>query len=118
MRGLLEQRIGEIAQAQAATFGSTCAVTYTRGYPSLITHPEQTAVSVAAPAAPVGAHKVDGDAAMITASEDFAFMLESRSLGAAYWVQLVKSGLAPAGVRTLLNLQDIAEEANRCPESP
>ena len=76
---LIERRLTEIAHAQASAFGCSAEVTYTRRYPPLITHAEQTAVSVAAARALVGTDKVNADALPITASEDFSFMLQARS---------------------------------------
>lgn len=120
VRDLMERRLGELAQAQAAVFGCTAEVVYERRYPPLITHAEQTAVSVAAATALVGADKVDADTPPITGAEDFSFMLQTRpggfvmigngptapvhtpgydfndeilTLGVAYWVQLVRTEL-------------------------
>ncbi len=125
IRDLMERRLGELAQAQAASFGCTADVVYDRRYPPLVTHAEQTAVSVKAAAALVGAEHVDPDVRPVMGSEDFSYMLEQRpggfifigngvgadgayhmvhtpeydfndeilSLGAAYWVQLVRAEL-------------------------
>ena len=43
VRDLLEQRITEIAAAQAAVYGATAEVDYQRRYPVLVNDPEQTA---------------------------------------------------------------------------
>ena len=125
IRDLMERRMTELAQAQAAAFGCTAEVVYQRRYPPLITRADQTAVSVAAATALVGAGKVDHDCPPFMGSEDFSFMLEARpggfvmigngagedgtvhhvhtpgydfndailTLGAAYWVQLVRTEL-------------------------
>ena len=81
VRDLMERRLNEIAQAQAAVFGCSAEVVYERRYPPLITHAEPTAVSVAAASALVGATNVRADAAPHTGSEDFSFMLEKRPGG-------------------------------------
>jgi amidohydrolase len=81
VRDLMERRLGEIAQAQAASFGCSAEVIYERRYPPLITHAEQTAVSVAAAAGLVGSDKVKADATPFMGSEDFSFMLEARPGG-------------------------------------
>ncbi len=121
IRDLLEQRLVEIAHAQAAVFGCTAEAHYERRYPPLITHAEQTEISARAAAALVGTDKVETNAAPITGAEDFSFMLNARpggfvfigngpgspvhtpgydfnddilTLGAAYWVQLVHTELA------------------------
>jgi amidohydrolase len=120
VRDLLEQRLKEIAHAQAGVFGCSAEPTYTRRYPPLVTHAEQTAIAARAAAALVGEHKVETNAPPISGSEDFAFMLNARpggfvfigngpgapvhtpdydfnddilTLGAAYWVQLVRTEL-------------------------
>jgi hippurate hydrolase len=120
VRDLLEARLIEIAHAQAAVFGCTAEPVYTRRYPPLVTHAEQTGVSVAAAKALVGAGKVSDNAPPSTGAEDFSFMLNARpggfvfigngpgdpvhtpgydfnddilTLGSAYWVQLVRTEL-------------------------
>jgi amidohydrolase len=92
-RDLIERRINEIAQTQAAVFGCTATVDYERRYPPLVTHAEQTSVSLAAAAALVGDSKVRGDAAPITGSEDFSFMLEARPGGFVF----LGAGAGPDG---------------------
>jgi amidohydrolase len=126
VRDLLQKRLTELAHALAGAHGCLAKVDYERRYPPLVNHVEQTAVSVAAASALVGAENVDGDAAQMTGSEDFSFMLESRpggfvmigngveadgsfhnvhtpgydfndeilTLGAGYWVSLVRQELA------------------------
>ena len=81
VRDLMEQRLGEIARAQAAVFGCSAEVIYERRYPPLITHAEPTALSIAAATALVGADKVETDCAPFTGSEDFSFMLQARPGG-------------------------------------
>jgi len=81
IRDLMERRLGEIARAQAEAFGCTAEVIYDRRYPSLITHAEQTAVSVMAASAVVGADRVEVDAKPFMGSEDFSFMLAARPGG-------------------------------------
>ncbi len=81
IRDLMERRLGEIARAQAEAFGCTAEVIYQRRYPPLVTHAEQTAVSIAAASAVVGADKVEVDARPFMGSEDFSFMLAARPGG-------------------------------------
>ena len=81
IRDLMERRLNEIARAQAEAFGCTAEVIYERRYPPLITHAEQTAVSVAAASAVVGADRVEVDARPFMGSEDFSFMLAARPGG-------------------------------------
>jgi hippurate hydrolase len=42
VRDLLEQRIREVAQAQAAVYGATATVDYDRRYPVLVNDPSAT----------------------------------------------------------------------------
>ena len=81
IRDLMERRMSEIAEAQAASFGCTAEIRYNRRYPPLITHAEQTAVSVAVATGLVGAANVHADTAPVTGSEDFSFMLDARPGG-------------------------------------
>lgn len=75
MRDLAEARISEICAGVAATYGGTVAVNYTRNYPAMVNHEEQTAF-----AADV-ARSVSGnceEAPLVMGGEDFAFLLEER----------------------------------------
>jgi amidohydrolase len=125
VRDLIERRLTELAHACASTFGCSAEVAYERLFPTLVTHPEQTDVALAAARALVGEHQVVAEAPLLTGSEDFAFMLEARpggfmmigngveadgsfhnvhtpdydfndailTLGAGYWVSLVREEL-------------------------
>ena len=75
---LLERRISELANSLSQAYGCSAEVKYDRSYPPLYNHAEQTEVAAAAAAAVVGADKVNKNAALVTGSEDFAFMLEAR----------------------------------------
>ncbi|MFD2250824.1 hippurate hydrolase [Pseudochelatococcus lubricantis] len=82
VRDLLQERITALVKAQAASFGVEARVDYRRGYPALVNTAAETAF-----ARRVG-REVAGEAAghagiveqttPLTASEDFAFMLEQR----------------------------------------
>jgi hippurate hydrolase len=93
VRDLLQKRLTELAHALAGAYGCIAEVDYDRRYPPLINHAEQTAVSVAAASALVGAENVNGDAPQLTGSEDFSFMLESRPGGFV----MIGNGVAPDG---------------------
>jgi hippurate hydrolase len=93
IRDLLESRLTALAHAQAAAFGCTAEVIYNRRYPPLITHAEQTDISIAAASDLVGAAQVVGDAPPITGSEDFSFMLEAKPGGFI----MIGNGMAPDG---------------------
>ncbi len=81
IRDLMQRRLTEIAHTQAAAFGCSAEVVYDRRYPPLVTHAEQTAVSVAVASALVGTDNVRPDATPYTGSEDFSFMLNARPGG-------------------------------------
>jgi amidohydrolase len=93
VRDLIEKRLGELAHSFAAAYGCAAKVDYERRYPPLVTHAEQTAISVEAAAALVGAENVIGDAAPLTGAEDFSFMLEAKPGGFV----MIGNGVAPDG---------------------
>ncbi|WP_238367419.1 M20 aminoacylase family protein [Mesobacterium pallidum] len=75
MRDLAEERLGALVKTIAAAYGATGTLDYTRNYPAMVNHEEQTLF-----AADV-ARKVSGDCAdapLVMGGEDFAFMLEER----------------------------------------
>jgi len=93
IRDLLQKRIGELARSLAGAYGCSADVDYERRYPPLVNHAEQTAVSIAAASALVGADHVDADAPPRTGAEDFAFMLEARPGGYI----MIGAGVGPDG---------------------
>ncbi len=93
IRDLLEKRLRELAETFATAYGCTAEVDYERRYPPLVNHAEQTEASVAAARALVGEDKVEGNAPLVTGSEDFAFMLEARP-GSFI---MIGNGVAPDG---------------------
>lgn len=76
VRILLKQRIIDLATQQAASLGVQAQVDWRDGYPVLVnaTEPTQLAMQVATDV--FGADRVIREIAPITASEDFAFMLQ------------------------------------------
>ena len=76
VRDLLEQRITEIAQAQAAVYGASAEVEYIRRYPVLNNHAKETEFCRQVIRDWLGDEGVETNAEPITASEDFAFFLE------------------------------------------
>jgi hippurate hydrolase len=125
IRDLLEQRITELVHAQAASFNARAEIDYQRLYPVLINHPAETALARQVALDWAGEERVHA-MPPITASEDFAFMLEQcpgsyitigngpgeggcllhnpgydfndrcLALGASYWVKLAERFLAPS----------------------
>jgi hippurate hydrolase len=76
VRDLLEQRITEIAQTQAAVYGASAQVQYQRRYPMLYNNPEQTAFCERVVRDWMGDGGLVPNAEPVTGSEDFAFFLE------------------------------------------
>ncbi|OYU43344.1 MAG: hypothetical protein CFE44_18925, partial [Burkholderiales bacterium PBB4] len=76
VRDQLQQRITEIAQAQAAVYGATAEVLYERRYPVLVNDLESTAFARRVALDWVGDAGVIPHLPPLTGSEDFAFFLE------------------------------------------
>jgi hippurate hydrolase len=126
VRDLLQKRITEIVQTQAAVFGATAEVDYQRRYPMLYNHPQETAFCESVVRDWLGDGGLHADEP-VTGSEDFSFFLEKvpgcyvfigngegeqggcmvhnpgydfndacLSTGASYWVRLAERWLEPA----------------------
>jgi hippurate hydrolase len=118
VRELLQRRLEELAEAQAASYGATAEVDYQLGHPVLVNSESETALAREVAEELVGADNV-ADIDPITGSEDFAYMLQQRpgcfirigngagkvpllhtarydfndenlTVGAAYWTRLVE----------------------------
>ena len=76
IRDLLQQRITEIAHAQAAVFGATADVNYIRRYPVLVNDPAHTELCREVIRDWIGPQALDLSRSPETGSEDFAFFLE------------------------------------------
>ena len=75
-RALLRERIHAVAAAQAESFGVRADVDWREGYAVLVNTPRETALAAQVAREVVGADRVNASAPALTASEDFAFMLE------------------------------------------
>jgi hippurate hydrolase len=76
LRRELEARIRAITQAQAECFGVQAEVDWRPGYPVLVNTPAETAFAGQVAVELLGAGRVNLNGPAITASEDFAFMLD------------------------------------------
>ena len=76
VRDTLEQRIRELAAAQAASFGVVAEVDYQRRYPVLVNTPAETEFARQVALELLGPEKCQLKVPPVTGSEDFAFMLE------------------------------------------
>lgn len=122
----VEAEMGQICAGLAQTHGAAVDLSYARRYPGVINTRPETIAAAAAAASLVGEERVQTDVKPAMGSEDFAFMLQKRpgayicigagergddpqlhnpyydfndailSLGAAYWVELVKQQLPAA----------------------
>ncbi|AHF74533.1 putative hydrolase [Candidatus Sodalis pierantonius str. SOPE] len=125
IRALLRQRITDIVQLQSASLGLSAEIKYVEGYPVVCNSEAETTLALQVAAELVGEDNVDGDMAMLTGSEDFAYLLQARPdclirigngeaqankmlhnpgydfndnnlvTGAAYWSRLVERYLPP-----------------------
>ncbi|AXI46055.1 amidohydrolase [Sulfitobacter sp. SK012] len=75
LRDLAEKRVVEICEGIAGSFGATAKVKYTRNYPVMANHDEQTAFAADVARSVSGACE---EAPLVMGGEDFAFMLEAR----------------------------------------
>jgi hippurate hydrolase len=75
-RTTLEQRIRELVQSQARSFGVTADIQWRRGYSVLVNTPAETAFAREVAVELLGPGRVTPQGAPLTGSEDFAFMLE------------------------------------------
>ena len=126
VRALLRQRIHDLCNAQAASFGVRAEIDWRPGYAVLVNAPEPTEFARGVARELVGVERVNPQAPALTGSEDFAFMLErvpgsylligngdgpgncmvhhpgydfnddNIVVGSAYWVLLARRFLAPA----------------------
>ncbi len=76
VRKLLNQRIEELVQAQAQSYGLRADIAFRGGYPVLVNTPQETAFATQIALKLLGPDKVVTQTEALTGSEDFAFMLE------------------------------------------
>ena len=76
VRTLLEQRIRELVQAQAQSFGVQATVDWREGYCVLVNAPAETELARRVGAQLLGETRITRQGPALTASEDFAFMLQ------------------------------------------
>ena len=75
-RDQAEQRVKDIIQAQAQSFGVEAEVDYQRGYPVLVNAPAETEFARQVARSLFGPDGLEAAGEPVMASEDFAFMLE------------------------------------------
>lgn len=78
VREQIKARIIALAEAQAASYGARVEISYPRGYSTLFNHERETAFASQVASRHFGDRRIEPDFRAITASEDFAFMLQER----------------------------------------
>jgi hippurate hydrolase len=76
VRDLLQRRITELAEAQAASFGASVTVDYRRRYPVLVNHEAETRIARRVAVDWLGSGGLIQDLQPQSGAEDFAFILE------------------------------------------
>jgi hippurate hydrolase len=76
VRRQMEQRIRELVQLQAQSFGVRAEIAWRPGYAVLVNDPQQTARALAVAQQHFPTGQINPQGPMLTGSEDFAFMLE------------------------------------------
>ncbi|HUH86824.1 MAG TPA: amidohydrolase, partial [Pusillimonas sp.] len=76
LRELIEHRLKDIVVSQARSFGVEAHIDYRQGYSVLVNTPDETEFAREIGRKLLGADNIDPQCAALTASEDFAFMLE------------------------------------------
>jgi len=76
VRVLLKQRILELVDLQARSYGVEARIDWREGYAVLVNSPEQTAFATDVATKLFGNDRITPNGPALTASEDFAFMLE------------------------------------------
>lgn len=78
VQAVVKERMAEIVEYQAKSFGMTATLNYIEGYPPTVNHPEQAEFAAEVAREVVGAEAVDIDSPPIMPGEDFSYMLEAR----------------------------------------
>ena len=75
-RAMLEQRLREVIELQARSYGVTANIKYRHGYPVLINHDQETEFATQVAGAVLDASRITAEGKPLSGSEDFAYMLE------------------------------------------
>lgn len=76
VRVRVKERLHDLIQGQATSFGVAAQIDWRPGYAVLVNHPEPTAKAIDVAIKTFGRDQVEPNGPMLTGSEDFAFMLE------------------------------------------
>ncbi len=75
-RAMLEQRLREVIELQARSYGVTANIKYRHGYPVLINHDQETEFATQVAGSVLDASRITAEGKPLSGSEDFAYMLE------------------------------------------
>lgn len=78
VREAIRARITALVEAHTASYGASADIHYPTGYPVLVNEPGQTGFARETARRHFGSERIEPTLRPITASEDFAFMLEKR----------------------------------------
>lgn len=78
VRQTIRDRITTLVHSHAAAFGATADLYYPSGFPVLVNDPDQTGIARDTARRHFGSNRIDLSLRPITASEDFAHMLQQR----------------------------------------
>ncbi|MBP2549939.1 hippurate hydrolase [Neorhizobium galegae] len=78
VRDFAAKRLVEVAEGTALAHGAVAEVTYHRGYPVTVNHPDQTDFAASVAANISGEQRVETNAPPKMGAEDFSYMLEAR----------------------------------------
>jgi amidohydrolase len=78
VQALVEQRLREVVEKTAESYGAKATFTYTYGCPMVVNHAAEAEHAAAVAASIVGVENVRRDKPPTMGSEDFSFMLEER----------------------------------------
>jgi len=78
VKALIQKRMEEIVQGQAASYGVTAELNYEEGYPATINAEAETAFAASVAREVVGEANVDAESPKVAGAEDFSYMLEER----------------------------------------
>ena len=118
VRDMAEQRLRELVEGIAATYGARATLDYRRGYPVTVNHADNTAFAAQIASHIAGPDRVETNMTPSMGAEDFSYMLEQRPgafifvgngdsaplhhpdydfndelipVGASYWVKIIES---------------------------
>ncbi len=78
VKEMVQNRLAEVVEGQAVTYGCQAHLTYKEGYPATVNNPEKVEFAAQAARDVVGDDRVNLDCEKVSGSEDFSYMLQER----------------------------------------